>query len=117
MTATTINDAEVEVIVTLRLRFKNGTIDHVLERLIPIAYQTRQEEGNISFDVFHAQDDNNQLILMERWKDKAALEHHWQEPYTKEILSIFESALETPLSEERDVTYLRDLMRDDQRLG
>ena len=46
-----------EVVVTLRLRFKPGTIDHVLERMLPAARKTREEIGNIGFDVFRARDD------------------------------------------------------------
>lgn len=103
-------DQAEEVIVTLRLRFKPGTVDHVLSRVIPIARITREEDGNISFDVFRARDHDDQLIIFERWRNQAALGSHWNEPYTKEVLALFEEHLLNPLSETEDVTYLRDMM-------
>lgn len=103
-------DEMAQVIVTLRLRFKPGMVDYVLEQVLPIARVTREEEGNIAFDVFKTRDHEDQLVIFERWRDQAALERHWAEPYTKEVLSLFEEKLLRPLSEAEDVTYLLDMM-------
>ena len=100
-----------EVIVMLRLKFKPGAIDHVLSELVPIAMLTRQETGNIEFQVYRAQDDNDRLVLFERWANQTALDEHWQQDYTKRVLTIFEGNLIRPLSETEDVTYLSDMMR------
>lgn len=100
-----------EVIVTLKLRFRPGTIAEALDRIVPIAAMTREEPGNIEFNVFRARDDDDQLVIFERWVNQAALERHWQEDYTKEVLAIFERDLAAPLSERDDVTYLRDMLR------
>ena len=100
-----------EVIVMLRLKFKPGAIDHVLSELVPIAMLTRQEIGNIEFQVYRAQDDNDLLVLFERWANQTALDEHWQQDYTKRVLTIFEGNLIRPLSETEDVTYLSDMMR------
>lgn len=100
-----------EVIVMLRLKFKPGTIDHVLSEIAHSAFLTREEAGNIEFNVYRAQDDDDRLVLFERWADQAALELHWQQHYTKRVLSIFEENLVRPLSQTEDVTYLGDALR------
>ena len=100
-----------EVIVMLRLRFKPGAIDDVLIELLPIVALTRQETGNIEFQIYRAQDDKDRLVLFERWANQAALDQHWQQDYTKRVLTIFKGNLIRPLSETEDVTYLNDMMR------
>ena len=100
-----------EVIVMLRLKFKSGTIDHVLREVAPIVRLTREETGNIEFQVFRAKDDDEQLVLFERWTNQAALDQHWRLDYTKRALALFDQHLIRPLSPTEDVTYLRDTMR------
>lgn len=100
-----------EVIVMLRLKFKPGTIDHVLGELVPMVRLTHQETGNIEFHVYRAQDDDDRLVLFERWANQAALDQHWTQAYTKRALALFEENLIRPLSPAEDVTYLRDMMR------
>ena len=109
-----------EVIVMLQLEFKRGAIDLVLSELVPIAALTREETGNIEFHVFRTRDEDNRLVLFERWANQAALDAHWQLDYTKRVLALFEEHLVRPLSPSEDVTYLDDtmaLMRTPQREG
>lgn len=100
-----------EVIVMLQLHFKPGTIDGVLRELVPIVRLTRDETGNVDFQVFRAKDDDDCLVLFERWANQAALEAHWAQDYTKRVLALFEDNLVRPLSQNEDVTYLTDMMR------
>lgn len=105
--ANTIVSTE-EVIVMLRLKFKPGSVDQVLGELLPIAALTREEAGNIEFHVFRARDDDASLVLFERWVNQAALDRHWEQDYTKQVLALFEAQLARPLSQTEDVTYLSD---------
>ena len=100
-----------EVIVMLRLKFKPGVVEHVLSELVPIVVMTREEPGNIEFNIYRARDEDDRLVLFERWVNQAALGQHWQQDYTKRVLVLFEENLVQPLSQTEDVTYLSDLMR------
>ncbi len=100
-----------EVIVMLQLYFKPGAIDRVVRELVPIVRLTREETGNIDFQVLRANDDDDRLVLIERWADRAALEEHWRQDYTQRVLALFEETLVLPLSHTKDVTYLSDMMR------
>jgi quinol monooxygenase YgiN len=98
-----------EVIVTLNLQFRPGTLANVLQRLIPAVLQTRAEPGCIQFDVWKVKNVEAQIIIFERWKDQAALDLHFQQSYTKDALALFDEYLARPLSPETDVSYLKEV--------
>lgn len=98
-----------EVIVALTLRFKPGTINAVLAGIIPSIAPTRAEAGNNRFDIFRVTAEPDTLVIMERWKDRQALQDHWQLPYTQQALTLFEQQLAEPLTDGRNVLYLTDM--------
>jgi len=100
-----------EVIVTLKLQFKPGSADHVLRTFLPAIALTRAEPGNNDFQLFKVAAAEDTFIVFERWRDQAALDRHWQQPYTKEIFALFAGYLAKPFSEAEDVTYLSDMTR------
>ena len=40
----------------------------------------RQVPGIVSFDILHDLHDSNIFIMLERWQDRAALDHHLNSP-------------------------------------
>lgn len=98
------------VLVTLALHCKPGTAALVLAGLIPGALLTREEPGNVRFDVFRVQHEPDRLVIFEHWKDRASLEEHWTRPYTQEAIRLFDEHLLAPLEEGRDVLYLEDVV-------
>ncbi len=99
-----------EVIVMLTLQFKPGSAPVVLEKMVPSIRLTRAEPGNYDFQLFKVKGSEDKFVVFERWENQAALEWHWQQPYTKETLNLFEEHLLQPLSEIKDVAYLTDVM-------
>ena len=102
--------ASDEVIVMLNLHFKPGSAEKVLETMVPSIRLTRMEPGNNEFQMFRVKGSQDKYVVFERWKDQAALEWHWEQPYTKETLELFSEHLATT----EDVTYLTDVM---ERVG
>jgi len=99
-----------EVIVMLNLHFKPGSAEKVLEKMVPSIRLTRMEPGNNEFQMFKVKGSEDRYVVYERWKDQAALEWHWEQPYTKETLELFGEYLARPLSETENVAYLTDIM-------
>lgn len=99
-----------EVTVMLTLQFKPGSAEKVLARMVPSIRLTRAEPGNNEFQLFKVKGSEDKFVVFERWQDQAALEWHWEQPYTKETLALFGEHLATPLSEAKDVVYLTDMM-------
>jgi quinol monooxygenase YgiN len=95
-----------EVIVTLLLQFKEGSFDEIVNRMVPAVRLTRLEPGNIDFQFFRVKDAEDKFFVFERWRDQAALDLHWTQPYTQDVLKLFEEKLARPLSQKDDVRYL-----------
>lgn len=63
------------------LEIKPGSLPQIMEAVTPCIEATRQEAGCISYDLVRSLTDENTLMFVERWKDKAALDAHFQEPH------------------------------------
>ena len=100
-----------EVIVMLTLQFKPGSAETVLARMVPSIHLTRAEPGCREFQMFEIKGNKDRFVVYERWQNQAALEWHWQQPYTKDTLALFEEHLVESLSETKDVVYLTDVVK------
>ena len=63
------------------LKIKPGSMPAILEAVKPCIEATRKEKGCISYDLHQSVSDENQLVFVERWTDKASLEAHFKEPH------------------------------------
>lgn len=97
-------DQQITMLVTFKVKpeminvFKQVLADDII--------QARQESGYMAMDLFAAKDDPNTLLLLERWQNQLALDHHFAQPYTKAILELTETALTSPL----EIHYLAELV-------
>jgi quinol monooxygenase YgiN len=80
-----------------RQAFENALLDDL--------QHARTEPGNVSMDLLQARDEAGTYFFFERWKDRAALDSHFAQPYTKAVLDLAQSALTRPM----EILYLRDL--------
>jgi quinol monooxygenase YgiN len=69
----------IHLIATLKI--KPGSLPEILKAVAPCIEATRLETGCISYDLFQSLSDENTLVFVERWDDKAALEAHFHEPH------------------------------------
>lgn len=99
-----------EIVVMLDLRFKPGSTDIVIRKLMPAIYRTRAEPGNIEFRFYKAQGSDDRFVIFERWKNEEALEWHWKQPYTREMLELFNEHLVNLLSERENVHYFNNVV-------
>ncbi|MDD4200431.1 MAG: putative quinol monooxygenase [Eubacteriales bacterium] len=49
---------------------------------------SRAEEGNIKYDYYFSDTDENQILLVEHWKDEEAFKFHCQQDYFKKLQDI-----------------------------
>lgn len=59
-----------------------------------IVARTRQEKGCHQFDLY-ADATKNQLFIMEKWDDQAALDFHYAQDYTRAVFASYEDWLVT----------------------
>ncbi|MEL6505609.1 MAG: putative quinol monooxygenase [Pseudomonadota bacterium] len=69
------------IYVIAELTFRPGTLADVMEEAQTCIAETRKEDGCIAYDVFQSKTDQNQMVFVERWRDRAALDAHFKTPH------------------------------------
>ena len=91
------------IIVVARWQLNAQVVEGVLSLVADLRKQTLAEPGCLGYDVFRSAEDPAQLLLLERYRDDAAIEihrasQHYQELVVRCIL---------PLISDRQVELLR----------
>jgi len=63
------------------LKIKPGSLPAIKEAVMDCINGTRNEPGNVSYDLHHSVTDENTLVFVERWEDRASLDNHFTEPH------------------------------------
>lgn len=63
-----------------------GNEEEVLALLARLAEATREEPGNLAFDVYRRADDGRHLAILERYVSREALAAHRETPHFKDLL-------------------------------
>lgn len=86
-------------------KVKPGNMETVLPLLQQMAEQSRLEPGNNSYDAFISTNEDNRIILVESYKDAAAIDAHRASAHFNTILL----NQIVPLLEERAVHMLKPI--------
>ncbi len=66
-----------------KLPIKEGKMDEAISLFKELMKEVAKEEGTLSYTINRPQKDPNMLVVMERYKDKAALDFHSSTPHFK----------------------------------
>lgn len=75
-----------------------------LEKMFKSIKNSRQEQGNIAFQLYEVRNHSSKFVLRERWRNQEVLDTHLQKNYTKELLQIFPEVLDVPLHDGKNYT-------------
>lgn len=75
---------------------KEGCFDSFMEALEVALPPTREEPGNIRYDVFISEDQANTVILSEEWQDQESITAHLATDHMKMLLARTEGQLLNP---------------------
>lgn len=84
------------ILVTAKIIAKNGDRDKIISKAQDVIKSTRQEPGNISYDLYASTEDDNVLMMFEKWKNQDELNSHMQTEHFK----AFGNAIEQFLTED-----------------
>ncbi|MBW1681612.1 MAG: antibiotic biosynthesis monooxygenase [Deltaproteobacteria bacterium] len=73
------------VSVIAKIPVQEGKMDEAVAAFKELVAHVAQEEGTLSYTLNKDPSEPNVLVVMERYKDKAALEAHSSTPYFKEF--------------------------------
>ena len=88
------------VIVHAFFQIKDNKGNDFLKLSHEIVENTKNEEGNISYDLFESSCDSNKFIMVEKWKDKQSLSKHEEFPYFKNFIQSIKELLDEPIKVE-----------------
>lgn len=80
----------MSLIVNLYYTGKDGNARKVAEEMVSsgIVEAIRAEEGNERYEYFFPMDDPETVLLIDRWKDQAALDVHHKSPMMEQIAAL-----------------------------
>lgn len=85
------------VIAVLRLKpeARHAFVKALLDTVKPV----RAAPGNFAFDVYQDIENQNTLVIVQRWENAAVYEAHTRQPYNKTLNAISETSLTHPLGQ------------------
>ena len=95
--------APEQIVVVARWQMREEHVADVLELVSVLRQQSLDEPGCVGYDVFRSADDPGVILLIERYRDNAAIDahrntHHYRELVVERII---------PLLSNRQVELLR----------
>jgi quinol monooxygenase YgiN len=77
----------MSLVVNIYYKGENGSARRFAEEMISsgIVDRVRKEEGNEKYDYFFPMDDNDIVLLIDKWKDQEALDVHHKSKMMEEI--------------------------------
>ncbi|MUG91713.1 antibiotic biosynthesis monooxygenase [Scytonema sp. UIC 10036] len=90
-----MNDSLLTIVA--RIKAKLGMEDRMRQDLLGLLAPTRAESGCITFDLLKDVNEPTVFVLYENWKDRAALDAHFEQPYVKQVLQAYEETLAEPI--------------------
>ena len=82
--------------VMARIVPKPEHLEQARDAIVGIVDATRREPGCLQF-VLHEGNDDGSLYLYEEWTDAAALDRHYEQPYTRAVFESYDAWLAEPV--------------------
>ncbi len=82
----------MSLVVNIYYTGKNGSAKRFAEEMISsgVVERVRAEEGNERYEYFFPMDDTETVMLVDKWRDQAALDAHHKSPMMEEIAALRE---------------------------
>ncbi len=86
-----------KIVLVARLKVKDDAVEEAKKATLEIVAASRAEEGNLNYDIHQAIDDPTVFVWHETWKNKAAIDEHFETEFFKEFFAkVSEFAAEPP---------------------
>ena len=82
----------MSLVVNIYYTGKNGSARQFAEEMVKsdIVDRVRAEDGNERYEYFFPMDDTETVMLIDMWRDQAALDAHHKTPIMQEIVTLRE---------------------------
>lgn len=79
--------SDENIVLVARLKVREDAVEEAKRLALGIVEDSRTEEGCVNYDVHQAMDDPTVFVWHETWKNKAALDNHFELDYFKEFFA------------------------------
>ena len=79
--------SDEKIVLVARLKVRTDAVEEAKRLALGIVADSRTEEGCGNYDVHQAIDDPTVFVWHETWRDKAALDNHFELAYFKEFFA------------------------------
>ena len=86
-----------QITIVCLIKAKKDKKQQVYQKLTDLAKMTRNEKGNINYELHVSSEDECLFIIYENWKDQQALDGHMAQPYLKDFLALEQELVEQPI--------------------
>lgn len=76
------------LILVAKAFLKEGNKEKFKELATELVEKTRQEPGNVSYRLLEGAENSNMVTFLEEWKDKEAMEYHFNTEHFQRILPL-----------------------------
>jgi quinol monooxygenase YgiN len=76
-----------EITIVVPIRAKTEYRQEIREKLLKLTELTIREDGNVCYNLHQADDDPDQFVIYEKWKNQTALDFHMNQEYLKNFLT------------------------------
>ncbi|MEM5010399.1 putative quinol monooxygenase [Niallia taxi] len=87
-------------VIHAKMKLQEGKEAAFLEEVCTLVKASREEEGNISYQLVKSVEEENTFIMIEGWKDQAAIEQHNASSHFQGFVSKAGEYLAAPLEAE-----------------
>ncbi|MCW5960544.1 MAG: antibiotic biosynthesis monooxygenase [Pyrinomonadaceae bacterium] len=81
-----MNDEKIVLIA--RLKVKDDKVEELKSAALKIVRDSRDEEGNLNYDVHQSIEDETVFFWHETWKNRAAIDEHFSTPFFQEFFQV-----------------------------
>ena len=81
------------IMVTAKITAKPGEKDEVISKAQNLIQSTRLESGCISYNLYNGTEDDNTLLMLEKWENQDMLNLHMQTEHFKAFNTDIENIL------------------------
>ncbi len=89
-----MNDEKIVLIA--RLKVKEDKIEEAKKAALAIVANSRAEDGCLNYDIHQSIEDETCFFWHETWKNKAALDEHFETPFFKEFFNVVQEVAAEP---------------------
>ena len=82
----------MSLVINIYYKGENSNAKKFAEEMVSkgIVDRVRKEKGNIKYEYYYSMNDNETVMLIDKWKNKEALDIHHKSEMMKEIASLRE---------------------------